>query len=93
MEGIFMERTAAFRRFQERKAKNAAKHKLNFSLEGFNNDPKIVGRFAHTPAPYSCAMCGNHRHHLKGKERLSISERKSDIDFKEELNQKNIENE
>ena len=29
MEDIIMERTSAFRRFQERKAKNAAKHKLN----------------------------------------------------------------
>lgn len=40
-------------------------------------DPKVKSMFADTPKRCSCAGCGNRRRHQKGKERLSMCERRA----------------
>jgi hypothetical protein len=39
--------------------------------------PKAIGRAGTTPVPCSCAMCGNPRRNLKGKDRLTMKERRA----------------
>lgn len=39
--------------------------------------PVFIGRAGTTPVPCSCPMCGNPRRTAKGKERLTMQERKA----------------
>lgn len=39
--------------------------------------PGFVGRAGTSPVPCSCFMCGNPRRKAKGKERLTMQERKA----------------
>ena len=39
--------------------------------------PRAVGKAGRTRVPCSCAMCGNPRRNRKGKDRLTIQERRS----------------
>jgi hypothetical protein len=41
-------------------------------------DSKFIGRMAHTPHPCSCLGCGNPRRKSKGKETITLQERKVD---------------
>ncbi len=45
-----------------------------FRLKSFTG--KAVGRNGTTPCPCSCWMCGNPRLHRKGRERLTLQERR-----------------
>lgn len=42
----------------------------------YDPSPRVVGRMAATPRSCSCAMCGNPRKHFKGKDKLTIQERR-----------------
>ena len=44
-----------------------------------------VGMLYHTRTPCSCAMCGNPRHFDKGKEKLTMQERRSLDAYHEQL--------
>jgi hypothetical protein len=46
--------------------------------------PRFIGRAGVTPVPCSCFMCGNPRRKVKGKERLTMQERKALLDTGEE---------
>lgn len=39
--------------------------------------PVFIGRAGTTPVPCSCSMCGNPRHTGKGKDRLTLQERRA----------------
>lgn len=39
--------------------------------------PVFIGRVGTTPVPCSCSMCGNPRRFAKGKQRLTIQERRA----------------
>ena len=39
-------------------------------------DPKRVGKRAHTPKACSCHCCGNPRKFFKGKEKITMQERR-----------------
>ena len=42
------------------------------------SNTKFIGRMAHTPHPCSCLGCGNPRRKSKGKEIITLQERKAD---------------
>ena len=43
-----------------------------------------IGKFIETPKMCSCWMCGNPRRHMRGKERLTVQERRFlEIDIEE----------
>ena len=91
-----MNRNASYRRFQERKQKKHAQNILkNISHDKeLANDEKQIGIFAHSSKGCSCMMCGNpHNQRFKLKEKLTLAEQKANIDFKEEINQKENKNE
>ena len=74
-----MERTKAFRRSCEKKAKNKAKKSLmaKWPMDEKTDDRRI-GRLASTHCkPCSCEMCGNPRKWLGLK---SLQERRSEMD-------------
>ena len=79
-----MNRSASYRRFQERKQKKRAQNILkNISHDKeLANDEKQIGIFAHSSKGCSCMMCGNPRKHFK---EISIAEKKADLDFNEEV--------
>ena len=82
-----MERTKEFRRAQERKEKDHVKHIVRdvWHEEELAENPKFIGKMAHTPQLCSCEMCGNPRHNEFGskKDKLSIQERRANEDLKD----------
>jgi hypothetical protein len=65
------------RRSDERRAKTRARKIVKSWLGGDCADnPRMIGKVAHTPHSCSCYMCGNPRRHRKGSGRLTIQEQK-----------------
>lgn len=72
-----IERTRAFRRSCEKKAKRKAQN----SMIGVGMDQRGIGKLAHCHCkPCSCEMCGNPRKFFNEK---TLREKRSDIDLKE----------
>jgi len=46
-------------------------------IQGFKDVEKRAHKLRDTKVPCSCSMCGNPRKFLKGEEKLTIQERKS----------------
>ena len=61
---------------RKKKAKMKRALKETWHDPSLADDPKRIGMMAHTPHGCSCRMCGNPRKHEKGKDRLTIQERK-----------------
>ena len=77
-----MERTKAFRRSCDRKAKLKAKK----SMIGEGMDERGIGKMANCHCkPCSCEMCGNprHDHYSSEKNKMTMQERKAEEDFKD----------
>ena len=51
----------------------------------WHSDPKRAERYANHMAMCSRACCGNPRHWLKGEEKITRTEQKSNLDFGEQL--------
>jgi hypothetical protein len=85
-----MHRTKAFRRFHELIKKTKIKNlfKTIYHDSVLANDEKEVGKYTHTPHQCSCGMCCNKRN-VNGcqKDKLSLQEKRSNLDLKEELNE------
>ncbi|WP_419173456.1 hypothetical protein [Victivallis lenta] len=82
-----MERSKAFRRFQDRQWKKRAKELLLMHRQNLHEwelpDSREIGRLAGCHCrPCSCFMCGNPR---KFFSELSLQERRVEIDFQEEV--------
>jgi len=54
-----------------------------WSISGQFLTPRFIGRAGVTPVPCSCFMCGNPRRKAKGKERLTMQERKGLVAMKD----------
>lgn len=86
-----MNRTKDYRRAQEKKEKEHAKHIVKdvWHEEELANNPTFIGKMAHSPQLCSCDMCGNPRHAPYGsdEDKLTLQERKSNEDLKEMINE------
>lgn len=82
-----MNRTKDFRRAQEKKEKDHAKHIVKdvWHDQNLAENPTFIGKMAHTPQLCSCDMCGNPRHNpFSSKEqKLTLQERKANQDLKD----------
>lgn len=75
---IMEERTKAFRRAEEKKAKNKAKRSM--LGEGVDSERKL-GKLASTHCkPCSCPLCGNPRKYFKAR---TLEEMRSDLDIED----------
>ena len=64
----------ALRRHHRWRKKEWVRRELGSRLEyvGISAQGRFVGRWATTPAPCSCGMCGNPRHHGGGPTRQEL---------------------
>lgn len=65
-------RGRGWRLAQERRVKNKVKKYWSC----YNQSPRVVGIVSHTHKPCSCVMCSKGRKYRKGKDALTIQERK-----------------
>jgi hypothetical protein len=79
------ERDRGWRHWQcQRKMMRRLKLDWNEHYDDFacpcRTNPRVMARFADTPAHCSCSGCGNIRRHEKGRKRLTMQERRSEVE-------------
>lgn len=73
-----------FNRAERRKSLGRMKKRARKVFDWYT-EPKKAERYANHMCTCSGPCCGNPRHWWKGKDKTTISEQKSDINFKEQL--------
>lgn len=58
-----------------------------WGIDAESVSPRFLGRAGVTPVPCSCFMCGNPRRKAKGKEAITIQERKALIAMRDMMAQ------
>ena len=72
-------KTRSYRRHHLQRLQSKRKHYW-CTLKGIINDKRKLGFLIGTPHPCSCAMCGNPRRFFKGKDKLTMQERRNEPD-------------
>lgn len=74
-------RNRAWRRAQEKRVKNKVKKYWSC----YNQSPRVIGMISHTHKPCSCVGCSRGRKYRKGKDALTIQERRNEYEILQEV--------
>ncbi len=64
---------------------NRIKNKVKKYWSCYNQSPRVVGKIAHTHKPCSCVMCSRGRKFRKGKDALTLQERRIENEISQEV--------